>query len=178
MLPVSLDYFRPVVCEPNLASVSGLFSSCVLWTQCCQCLWITFVLCFVNPMLPVFLDYLRPVFCEPNVASVSGLSSFSVFWTQCCQCLWIIFVLCFVNPMLPVTLDYLRPVFCEPNIASVSGLFSSCVLWTQCWQGNIGFTKHRTKIIQRQWQHWVHETQDEDNPESLATLGSQNTGWR
>jgi hypothetical protein len=30
MLPVSLDYLRPVFCEPNVASVSGLSSSCVL----------------------------------------------------------------------------------------------------------------------------------------------------
>ena len=30
MLPVSLDYLRPVVGEPNVASVSGLSSSCVL----------------------------------------------------------------------------------------------------------------------------------------------------
>jgi hypothetical protein len=51
--------------------------------------------------------------------------------------------------MLPVSLDYLRPVFFESNVASVSGLFS---------------------------QHWVYKTQDEDNPETLATLGSQNTG--
>jgi hypothetical protein len=96
-------------------------------------------------MLPVSLDYLRPVFCEPNFASVSRLASSCVLLTQCCQCLWIIFVLCFVNPMLPVTLDYFRLVFCEPNV---------------------------------DWQHWVHKTQDEDNPETLATLDSQNTGRR
>jgi hypothetical protein len=41
--------------------------------------------------------------------------------------------------------------------------------------GNIGYTKHKTKTIQRNWQHWVHKTQDEDNPEKLATLGTQNT---
>jgi hypothetical protein len=28
--------------------------------------------------------------------------------------------------------------------------------------GNIGYTRHRTKTIQRYWQHWVHKTQDED----------------
>ena len=32
--------------------------------------------------------------------------------------------------------------------------------------------------IQRHWQHWVHKTQDEDNPETLATLGTQDTGRR
>jgi hypothetical protein len=27
-------------------------------------------------------------------------------------------------------------------------------------------------------QHWVHKTQDEDNPVTLATLGTQDTGRR
>jgi hypothetical protein len=30
MLPVSLDYLRPVLCDPNVVSDSGLSSSCVL----------------------------------------------------------------------------------------------------------------------------------------------------
>ena len=34
--------------------------------------------------------------------------------------------------------------------------------------GNIGYTRHRMKTIQRNWQQWVHKTQDEDNPEKLA----------
>ena len=70
--PVTLDYLRPVFCDPNVASVSGLSSSCVLcsqccqwrrlssscvlWSQCCQCLW--------------------------------RLSSSCVLCSQCCQCLW------------------------------------------------------------------------------------------
>ena len=28
--------------------------------------------------------------------------------------------------------------------------------------GNIGYTRHKTKTIQRHWQHWVHKTQDKD----------------
>jgi hypothetical protein len=56
MLPVSLDCLRHVSCIPNVASVSGLSSSCVLCTQCCQCLWIVFVMCLVYLMLPVSLD--------------------------------------------------------------------------------------------------------------------------
>jgi hypothetical protein len=41
--------------------------------------------------------------------------------------------------------------------------------------GNIRYTRHMTKTIQRHWQHWVHKTHDEDNPETLATLGTQDT---
>jgi hypothetical protein len=44
--------------------------------------------------------------------------------------------------------------------------------------GNIVYTRHRTKTIMRNWQHWVHKTQDEDNHETLATLGTQDTGRR
>ena len=62
--------------------------------------------------------------------------------------------------------------------------------------GNLRYTRHRTKTnktrghqewtIQRHWQHWVHKTQDKDkqnkgpsrmdNPETLATLYTQDTG--
>jgi hypothetical protein len=42
--------------------------------------------------------------------------------------------------------------------------------------GNNGHTKHRMKTIQRHCQQWVHKTQDEDNPETLATMGTQDTG--
>jgi hypothetical protein len=64
--------------------------------------------------------------------------------------------------------------------------------------GNIRYTRHRAKTnktrgnqewtIQRNWQHWEHKTQDEDkqnkgqssidDPETLATLGTQDTGRR
>jgi hypothetical protein len=64
--------------------------------------------------------------------------------------------------------------------------------------GNIGCTRHRTKVrenpranqewaIQRHWIYWVHKTQEKDyrepkgksgmgNPETLVTLGTQDTG--
>ena len=68
--------------------------------------------------------------------------------------------------------------------------------------GNTGYTRHRTKInvrkyrrcnqewtIQNHWQHRVHKTKDEnkryrkpkgqsrmDNPETLVTPGTQDTG--
>jgi len=124
-------YFRPVSCVPNVVGVSGLCifvlclvypmlsvsldclsSSCVLCTQCCQCLWIVF---------------LRPVSCVTNVVSVSGmfvfvlclvypmllvsidcLSSSCVLCTLCCWCLWIL-CLCHVS--------------CVPNVDSVHELF-------------------------------------------------------
>jgi hypothetical protein len=83
--------------------------------------------------------------------------------------------------MLPVSLDCLRPVSCVPNVTSVSGLSLSdnlatlVTLGTQDTgrrqsrdTGNIGYTRHMTKTIQRHWQHWVHKTQDEDNPETLS----------
>jgi hypothetical protein len=95
----------------------------------------------VFPMLPVSLDCLRPMSCVPNVTSVSGLSSSCVLCTQCYQCLWIVFVMCLVYPMLPVSLDCLRPVSCVPIVTCVSGLSF----------GNIGYTRHRTKTIQRNW---------------------------
>ena len=34
------------------------------------------------------------------------------------------------------------------------------------------------KTIQSHWQHWAHKTQDEDNPEPPAALGTQDTGRR
>jgi hypothetical protein len=39
--------------------------------------------------------------------------------------------------------------------------------------GNIWYTRHMTKTIQRHWQHLVHKTQDEDNTETRATVGTQ-----
>ena len=44
--------------------------------------------------------------------------------------------------------------------------------------GSIGYTKNRPKTIKRHWQHWVHKTQAEDNQETLAALGTQDTGRR
>ena len=37
---------------------------------------------------------------------------------------------------------------------------------------------HKTKTIQRNWQHRVHKTPDEDNPQKVATLGTQDTRRR
>ena len=44
--------------------------------------------------------------------------------------------------------------------------------------GNIWQTRHRTKKIQRHWQHLTDKTQDEDNPETLATFDRQDTRRR
>ena len=158
---LSSIYLHPVSCVPNVDIVSRLFifilylvypmltasldclsSSCILCTQCWQCLSII---------------YLHPVSCVPNVDIVSRvfifilylvcpmltlsldcLSSSCILCTQCWQCLSIV---------------YLHPVSCVPNVDSVSRLFifilylvcpmltlslnclsSSCILCTQCWQ--------------------------------------------
>ena len=133
---LSIVFLHPVSCIPNVDSVSRLFifilylvcpmltlsleclsSSCILCTQCWQCLSIV---------------YLHPVSCVPNVDSVSRL---------------FIFILYLVCPMLTLSLDclssetlYLHPVSCVPNVDSVFRLFifrdtlsSSCILCTQCW---------------------------------------------
>ena len=169
MLSVSLDctfcVCLPLMscCIPNVVSVSGLYSLCLsssyvlLYTQCCQCLWIVhsvfvFLLCLVvYPMLSVSLDctfcVCLPLMscCIPNVVSVSGLyilclsSSYVLLYTQCCQCLWIVhsvfvFLLCLVvYPMLLVSLDctfcVCLPLMscCIPNVVSVSGLYILCL---------------------------------------------------
>ena len=158
---LSIVCFHPVSCVPNVDSVSRMFifilylvypmltlslhcmfPSCILCTQCWQCLSIV---------------CLHPVSCVPNVDSVSRL---------------FIFILYLVCPMLTLSLEclssscilcaqcwhclssvYLHPVSCVPNVDSVSRLFifilylvcpmltlsveclsSSCILCAQCWQ--------------------------------------------
>jgi hypothetical protein len=173
------DCLPPESYVPNVVSVSGLSSSWVLCYQCCQCLWIVFLLSLMCPMLSVSLDCLPPESYVPNVVSVSELSSYWVLCTQCCQCLWIVFLLSLMYPMLSVSLNCLPPESYVPIVASVSGLSSSWVLCAQCCQclqsrdtGNIGYIRLRRKTIQRHWQHWVHKTQEEDNPETRTTMGT------
>jgi hypothetical protein len=93
------------------------------------------------------------------------MSFFALINCRRCQCLCIVFVLCLVFPILPVSLYCFCPVSCVPNVASID-------------TGNIGNTRHRAKTIQRHWQHWEHKTQDKDNTETLARLGTQDTGQR
>ena len=193
---LSIVCLHPVSCVPNVDSVSRLFifilylvcpmltlsldclsSSCILCTQCWQCLSIVYlhpvscvpnvdivsrvfiyILYLVCPMLTVSLDclssscilctqcwqclsivYLHPVSCVPNVDSVSRVFIFILFLvSQCWHCL---------------SMVCLHPVSCVPNVDSVSRLFvfilylvypmltlsldclsSSCILCTQCWQ--------------------------------------------
>ena len=140
---LSSVYLHPVSCVPNVDIVSRLFifilylvypmltvsldclsSSCILCTQCWQCLSIV---------------YLNPVSCVPNVDSVSRVFIFILYLvSQCWHCL---------------SMVCLHPVSCVPNVDSVSRLFvfilylvypmltlsldclsSSCILCTQCWQ--------------------------------------------
>jgi hypothetical protein len=150
MLSVSLNCLPTESCVPNVATVSELSSSWVLCTQCCQCLWIVFLLSLMCPLLLVSLDCLPPESYVPNVASVSGLSSSWVLCAQWCQCLWIVFLLSLMCPMLPVS----------PR-------------WRQTRDtGNIEHIRLRRKTIQRHWQQWAHKTQEEDNSETLTTLGT------
>ena len=117
MLPVSLDcqfLITPSFCVPYVASFSGLSflitpSSCVtyatsfsglsvsdyhfvLWTLCCQFLWIIrfwLPLRLVYPMLPVSLDspfLIIPSSCVPYGASFSGLSVFDYPFVLCTLC--------------------------------------------------------------------------------------------
>ena len=158
MLPVSLDclfLITPSSCVPYVTSFSGLSVSdypFVLWTICCQFLWIVRFwspLRLVYPMLPVSLHFpflINPSSCVTYVTSFSGLSVSDypfVLWTLCCQFLSIVsFVLPLrlVYPMLPVSLDcpcLIIPSSCVPNVASFSGLFVSdypFVLCTLCCQ--------------------------------------------
>jgi hypothetical protein len=100
---------------------------------------------------------LHPVSCVPIVASVSELSSSCVLCAHCWQCLWIVFIICLVYPLL-----------CTQDTG-----------WRQFRDtGSNGHTRHRMKTIQRHWQQRAHNTQDEDNPETLATMDTQDTGWR
>ena len=139
---LSIVYLHPVSCVPNVDIVSQVFiyilylvcpmltvsldclsSSCILCTQCWQCLSIV---------------YLHPVSCVPNVDSVSRVFIFILFLvSQCWHCL---------------SMVCLHPVSCVPNVDSVSRLFvfilylvypmltvsldylsSSCILCAQCW---------------------------------------------
>ena len=78
MLTVSLDCLRLVSCVPNVDSVSGLSSSCVLAS-----LYLVLVLNFFVVFGVVFFCFvcLRLVSCVPNVDSVSGMSSSCVLCT-------------------------------------------------------------------------------------------------
>jgi hypothetical protein len=154
-------YLHPVSCVPNVDSVSRLFiviqylvfpmltvsldclsSSCILCTQCWQCLWIVClhsVTCVPNfdivSRLFVFILYLV---CTLLKLSRLCLSSSCILCTQCWHCLSIV---------------CLHPVTCVPNVdivsrlfvfilylvssmltVSLDGLSSSCILFPQCWQ--------------------------------------------
>jgi hypothetical protein len=66
MLPVSLDC--PFLIAPSV--FSNVYVSCVLCTQCWQCLWI--VHSWLSPRFS--LTFICPLSCVFNVDSVSGLS--------------------------------------------------------------------------------------------------------
>jgi hypothetical protein len=162
MLPVFLDCsfliapsvfynvsFRLVSCIPYSASVSGLsilvlpfgilervFSHCVLYTLCCQFLWIVhscftlryslmclFALCLIYPMLPVSLDC--PFLFYPSVFSNVSFRLVYPMLPMFLDCpflftirysLMCLFALCLIYHMLPVFLDC--PFLLYPSVFS------------------------------------------------------------
>jgi hypothetical protein len=147
-------------CLPNVASFSGLSSPYNLCTQCCQLLWLATLgtkdirwrqsretgnigytrhmaktnnpekLATLGTQDISWIVCLRLMSCVPNVASFSGL---------------FVFTLCLVYPMLPVSLDCLHLITCVPNNPEkLATLGKQDIRWRQ--------------TIQRNWQHWVHNT--------------------
>jgi hypothetical protein len=176
ILSISLDCLCPVSCVSNTVSFSVVSLFCVLCAQYCQCLWIVVGLCLVYPILSVSLDCLFSVSCVSNTVSFSGLSLFCVLCAQYCQFFWIVSVLCLVCPILSVSLVCRCPLSCVPN-TKLTVLGTQDIGQRQSRDtDSIGHTRQRTKTIQRNWQYWAHKTQDNDNPETLTVLGTQETG--
>ena len=172
---LSSVYLHPVSCVPNVDIVSRLFifilylvypmltvsldclsSSCILCTQCWQCLSIV---------------YLHPVSCVPNVDIVSRLFIFILYLvcpmlTLSLECLSSSCILC-TQCWHCLSIVYLHPVSCVPNVDSVSRLFIFILylvypMLTQSRDTvNIGHTRYRMKINTR---------------ETMSTLGTQDTG--
>ena len=171
----SIVYLHPVSCVSNVDIVSRLFifilylvcpmltvsldclsSSCILCTQCWQCLSIVYlhpVSCVpnVNIVCRVFIFILYLV-CPMLTVSLDCLSSSCILCTQCWHCLSIV---------------YLHPVSCVPNVDIVSRLFVFilylvCLMLTQSRDTvNIRHTRYRMKT---------------NNRETMSTLGTQDTG--
>ena len=207
---LSSVYLHPVSCVPNVDIVSRLFifilylvypmltvsldclsSSCILCTQCWQCLSIVYLhpVSFVpnvDIVSRVFIFILYLV-CPMLTLSLDCLSSSCILCTQCWHCLSIvylhpvscvpnvdiasrlfIFILYLVCLMLTLSLECLSSscILC-PNVDSVSRLFIFilylvCPMLTQSRDTvNIGHTRYRMKINTR---------------ETMSTLGTQDTG--
>jgi hypothetical protein len=152
MLPMSLNCHRSVSCVPNVTSVSELSSSCLLCTH----------------------SETLVTLGTQETGRRQFRDTGNIGYTRDRTKIILVIVLSLVYPMLPVSLNWLRPVSCVPNVTNVSELSSSCVLCTQCYQedhsetlvtlgtqetrrrqfrdtGNIGYTRDRTKTIQRHW---------------------------
>ena len=103
---------------------TGLSSSCVLLTQCCQCLWIIESHCnFVFPMSSgLWIIFVTVQHCDNKTRTMLPVT------------LALSFVLCFVIPMLPVTKIIFVLCFVNPMLPVSRRLSSSCVLGSQCCQ--------------------------------------------
>jgi hypothetical protein len=160
LLPLSLDC--PLLISSSV--FSDAYLSCVLCTQCYHCLWIVHSWL----ILGFSLTLICPVSCVPRATIVSGLSipGWSLGFP------WRLFVLCLVYPVLPLSLDcpfgYTRhrtnTRLRKPKDQSgMDNPETMVALGTQD-TGQISVRENprinQEWIIQRQWWHWVHKTQD------------------
>ena len=158
---LSSVYLHPVSCVPNVDIVSRLFifilylvypmltvsldclsSSCILCTQCWQCLSIVYlhpVSCVPNvdivSRLFIFILYLV---CPMLTVSVECLSSSCILCTQCWHCLSIVYLQrqCqhWVHKIQDEDKQSILYLVCPMLTVSLDCLSSSCILCTQCWQ--------------------------------------------
>jgi hypothetical protein len=169
-------------------------SSCILCTQCWQCLSIVYlhpVSCVSNVDIVsrVFI-FILYIVCPMLTLSLDCLSSSCILCTQCWQRLSIVClhscILC-TQCWQCLSIIYLHPVSCVPNVGIVSRVFifilylvcpmltlsldclsSSCILCSQCWQ-----------CLSIVYLHLVTRYRMKINTrETMSTLGTQETGWR
>ena len=64
------------------------------------------------------------------------------------------------------------------HLISEIWFLSAISLWMRSLWCDMWWEVYFEWTIRIDWQHWTHKTQDEDNPDTLATLGTQDTGRR
>jgi hypothetical protein len=133
MLPVFLDC--PFLIAPSVFSNVYLLPtmSCVLCTQCCQCLWIVHSWLLLRFPLTFIYYLLCPAPWVPNVTRISRLSILDCSFGFLLRLFTAYYVLCLVYPMLSVSLDC--PFLITPSVFSNVYLLPTmpCALCTQCY---------------------------------------------